>query len=165
MNDKYIQYDVNYISGIMSLREPQKKSLEILDDIMTNLDIRNDSKEKVLQYVNNKYPICTDFERNFISLTFALATGVGKTRLMGTFITYLYTNHNIKNFLIVAPNTTIYEKLKTDLGGVGTNQLKKSILDSLKDSEKQNFLIVDCSDIKDTQSDFYVNCTEEKTNE
>lgn len=122
MNDKYIQYDVEYISGVMSLREPQKRSLEILHDIMSNTDIRRDSKEKVLEYINNKYPICTDFERNFISLTFALATGVGKTRLMGTFITYLYTNHNIKNFLVVAPNTTIYEKLKMDLGGIGSSK-------------------------------------------
>lgn len=122
MNDKYIHYDVEYISGVMSLREPQKKSLEILHDIMHNSDIRNDSREKVLKYINRKYPIFTDFERNFVSLTFALATGVGKTRLMGTFITYLYTNHNIKNFLVVAPNTTIFEKLKTDLGGVGTSK-------------------------------------------
>ena len=38
MNDKYIQYDIDYISGVMSLREPQRKSLEILDDIMKNSD-------------------------------------------------------------------------------------------------------------------------------
>ena len=61
------------------------------------------------------YPICSDFEREFLSLTFALATGVGKTRLMGAFIAYLYTNHNIKNFFVVAPGTTVYEKLKKDL--------------------------------------------------
>lgn len=38
-----------------------------------------------------------------MSLTFALATGVGKTRLMGAFIAYLYTQHGIKNFFVVAP--------------------------------------------------------------
>ncbi len=65
--------------------------------------------------VHAMYPICSDFEREFMSLTFALATGVGKTRLMGAFIAYLYTQHNIKNFFVVAPNTTIYEKLKRDL--------------------------------------------------
>ena len=31
-----------------------------------------------------------DFERDFPSLCFALATGVGKTRLMGAFIAYLH---------------------------------------------------------------------------
>lgn len=65
--------------------------------------------------VHALYPICSDFERNFLALTFALATGVGKTRLMGAFIAYLYTQHDIKNFFVVAPNTTIYEKLKKDL--------------------------------------------------
>ena len=48
-------------------------------------------------------------------MTFALATGVGKTRLMGAFIAYLYTQHHIRNFFVVAPNTTIFEKLKKDL--------------------------------------------------
>lgn len=61
-------------------------------------------------------PTCTDFEREFMSLTFALATGVGKTRLMGAFITYLYTQHGIRNFFVVAPGTTIYDKLQRDLG-------------------------------------------------
>lgn len=32
----------------------------------------------------------TDFEREFPSVCFALATGVGKTRLMGAFVTYLH---------------------------------------------------------------------------
>ena len=55
-----------------------------------------------------------------MSLTFALATGVGKTRLMGAFIAYLYTQHGIKNFFVVAPNTTIYEKLKKDISASGS---------------------------------------------
>ena len=50
-----------------------------------------------------------------MSLTFALATGVEQIRLMGAFITYLYCNYGIRIF-VVAPSTTIYEKLKTDLG-------------------------------------------------
>lgn len=116
-NMNFIQYTTDYISGVMSLRKPQEKSLKILEDIIneTNL-LENNSTEEILNIINKKYPICTDFERNFISLTFALATGVGKTRLMGAFITYLYTNYGIKDFLVVAPGTTIYEKLKADLG-------------------------------------------------
>ena len=71
--------------------------------------------QAALGAVNALYPTCKDFERDFMSLTFALATGVGKTRLMGAFIAYLYTQHNIKNFFVVAPNTTICNKLKLDL--------------------------------------------------
>ncbi|MCI9016909.1 MAG: DEAD/DEAH box helicase family protein [Clostridia bacterium] len=116
-NMNFMQYITDYISGVMSLREPQEKSLKILEDIINDTNLLNNRNiEEVLNVIHSKYPICTDFERKFISLTFALATGVGKTRLMGAFITYLYTNYGIKNFLVVAPGTTVYEKLKADLG-------------------------------------------------
>ena len=42
-----------------------------------------------LQAIQSAFPSVTDFERDFPSLCFALATGVGKTRLMGAFIAYL----------------------------------------------------------------------------
>ena len=78
--------------------------------------------EAALDTVHSLFPICSDFERDFMSLTFALATGVGKTRLMGAFIAYLYTQKDIKNFFVVAPNTTIYEKLKRDLSDVNSSK-------------------------------------------
>lgn len=116
MNNLFSQYTTDYISGVMSLRKPQEKSLKILEEVMTSINVQKNMNLKVaLGGVHALYPICTDFERDFMSLTFALATGVGKTRLMGAFIAYLYTQHDIKNFFIVAPNTTIYEKLKKDL--------------------------------------------------
>lgn len=116
MNNYFPQYTTDYISGVMSLRKPQEKSLKILEEIVNSVMLRKGMNLKAaLGAVHAMYPICSDFERDFISLTFALATGVGKTRLMGAFIAYLYTQHNIKNFFVVAPNTTIYEKLKKDL--------------------------------------------------
>lgn len=116
MNTIFPQYTTDYISGVMSLRKPQKESLKIIEEIMTSIHVQKGMNLKLaLGAVHTLYPICTDFERDFMSLTFALATGVGKTRLMGAFIAYLYTQHNIKNFFVVAPNTTIYEKLKKDL--------------------------------------------------
>lgn len=117
MNNSFFpQYTTDYISGVMSLRKPQTESLKILEEILTSVTLRKGMNLKAaLGAVHAMYPICTDFEREFMSLTFALATGVGKTRLMGAFIAYLYTQHNIKNFFVVAPNTTIYDKLKRDL--------------------------------------------------
>lgn len=116
MNNYFPQYTTDYISGVMSLRKPQKASLKILEEIVTAVNLRKGMNLKAaLGSVHAMYPICSDFERDFMSLTFALATGVGKTRLMGAFIAYLYTQHNIRNFFVVAPNTTIYDKLKKDL--------------------------------------------------
>ena len=129
MNDYFLQYTIDYISGVMSLRKPQEKSLKILEEIMHSIPLRKNMDLKAaLDVVHDMYPICSDFERDFMSLTFALATGVGKTRLMGAFITYLYTNYGIKNYFVVAPNTTIYDKLKKDLGDIsGTKYVFKGI--------------------------------------
>lgn len=112
-NIKFSHYTTEYISGVMSLRTPQKRSLEILADIVNEIKLKNRSKDLItaLSDIRNKYPTCTDFEKDFISLTFALATGVGKTRLMGAFISYLYTRYNIKNFFVVAPNSTIIREI------------------------------------------------------
>ena len=116
MRSEFSLYTTDYISNVMSLRKPQQKSLEILHDILNNVNLRKGMNlQAALGAVKALYPTCKDFERDFMSLTFALATGVGKTRLMGAFIAYLYTQHNIKNFFVVAPNTTIYNKLKLDL--------------------------------------------------
>jgi type III restriction enzyme len=59
-------------------------------------------------------PSVKDFDRDFCSLCFALATGVGKTRLMGAFISYLHEAHGIRKFVVIAPNLTIYNKLISD---------------------------------------------------
>ncbi len=123
MSDRFPLYTTDYISGVMSLRKPQETSLKILEEIVTSVNLRKGMNLKAaLGGVHAMYPTCSDFERDFMSLTFALATGVGKTRLMGAFIAYLYTQHDIKNFFVVAPNTTIYEKLKRDLSDYNSSK-------------------------------------------
>lgn len=106
---------VNAISGRLSLRPPQRHSLEILDRI-TEIVPPNKSVvvAEALERIQSEFPSVTDFERDFPSLCFALATGVGKTRLMGAFITYLHLAHGINNFFVLAPNLTIYNKLIAD---------------------------------------------------
>ena len=117
------EYDVETISGLLSLRKPQAEALTRLDKILSSAALEKPTEDgapphigDTLEAVHDLYPTCTNFEQGFFSLAFALATGVGKTRLMGAFITYLYTQFGIKHFFVVAPNITIYDKLKNDLG-------------------------------------------------
>lgn len=106
---------VNNIANRLSLRNPQRQSLEILDRVCEILPINEQSDiETSLAKINQQFPTVTNFEREFPSLCFALATGVGKTRLMGAFISYLNLAYNIKNFFVLAPNLTIYNKLIND---------------------------------------------------
>lgn len=106
---------VNAISGRLSLRQPQRRSLEILHRV-TEIVPPNKSADlaSALDTIRSEFPGVADFEREFPSLCFALATGVGKTRLMGAFITYLKVAHGIDNFFVLAPNLTIYNKLIAD---------------------------------------------------
>jgi len=106
---------VNAISGRLSLRPPQRHSLEILDRITEIVPLgKSVAVADALETIRKEYPSVTDFERDFPSLCFALATGVGKTRLMGAFVTYLHLAHGINNFFVLAPNLTIYNKLIAD---------------------------------------------------
>ena len=122
----------NSIKNRLSLRPPQAESLNILAELVDRLTLKkhtpNPSQDgnstanasegtflkEQLEIVKSSYPTCTDFERNFPSICFALATGVGKTRLMGAFVAYLYLTKGIKNFFVLAPNLTIYDKLIND---------------------------------------------------
>jgi type III restriction enzyme len=121
---------IKYINGAMSLRAPQAKSLELFANYLQSppgqkllarmkketrgnlVEILKESKEYFSTIPEARE--FEEFERKFPAYTFALATGVGKTRLMGAFVTYLYLVYNIQHFLIVAPNLTIYRKLYDD---------------------------------------------------
>lgn len=106
---------VNAIAGRLSLRAPQRRSLEILDRIMEIAPPgKNADAAEKLAAIQSEFPSVADFEREFPSLCFALATGVGKTRLMGAFISYLHLAYGINNFFVLAPNLTIYNKLIAD---------------------------------------------------
>ena len=106
---------VDPIAGRLSLRAPQRQSLEILDRITEIVPpSKSPDVAAALAIIQSEFPKVTDFEREFPSICFALATGVGKTRLMGAFISYLHLARGIGNFFVLAPNLTIYNKLITD---------------------------------------------------
>jgi type III restriction enzyme len=109
------------IRNRLSLRQPQAISLGILSELADTLSLQKNPDLTVeLEKVKSLYPTCADFERSFPSLCFALATGVGKTRLMGAFIAYLYLAKNIRNFFVLAPNLTIYNKLIDDVANINS---------------------------------------------
>ncbi len=108
---------LNHINGRLSLRPPQAESLSRLVRLLEaapELLGHERDVSAVLASLKADFPTLEDFEREFPSLCFALATGVGKTRLMGAFIAYLHLAHGINNFFVLAPNLTIYNKLIAD---------------------------------------------------
>lgn len=107
---------VNRIKYAMSLRTPQEEALSYLDAISTHCDYKKDSKEVVeaaaTEYCENQRKVNAKFD--FPSFCYAMATGIGKTRLMGASIYYLYKTKGYKHFFILAPGNTIYDKLRKE---------------------------------------------------
>ncbi|MFC1497766.1 DEAD/DEAH box helicase [Verrucomicrobiota bacterium] len=118
-----MNHTANYVRNRLSLRTPQEESLCILSELAEELTIgKTVNLEVELEKVKTKYLTCTDFERDFPSMCFALATGVGKTRLMGAFVAYLYLEKGIRNFFVLAPNLTVYNKLIEDFSNPASSK-------------------------------------------
>jgi len=128
---------VRTVAGRLSLREPQTVSLERLHAALESVPALRDRQARSVEELKAmqealglKFPKLTDFERDFPSLCFALATGVGKTRLMGAFISYLHAAYGYKHFFVLAPNLTIYDKLIRDFSDTtGPKYVFKGIAD------------------------------------
>lgn len=107
---------VKRISYAMSLRAPQEEALSYLDAISTKCEYKNGNKEKIEEVASenceNQRKICSKFD--FPSFSYAMSTGIGKTRLMGASIYYLYKTKGYKHFFILAPGSTIYDKLRKE---------------------------------------------------
>ena len=113
----------NNIKQRMSLREPLGKALDVVVKLTDELSLKKSTKEENEAFIKDELakaqtvcPLCKDFERDFPSFAFSIATGIGKTRLMGACIAYLYLKKGIRHFFILAPNLTLYEKLIRDFG-------------------------------------------------
>ena len=123
-----IDRTVRTVSHRLSLRKPQSDSLEILADVLARVELSKGSDAAAaLDAIRDIYPSVDAFEREFPSLCFALATGVGKTRLMGAFIAYLHLTGKSRHFFVLAPNKTIYEKLITDFSPESQKYVFKGI--------------------------------------
>jgi len=116
-SEKAYTYWSKYINNVLALRPPQRESLERFARIADILSLSKtpDLNDELVK-IRELFPTLTSFERDFPSVCFALATGIGKTRLMGALIAYLHYEKGINNFFVMAPNLTIYKKLKDDLG-------------------------------------------------
>jgi len=106
---------VNAISNRLSLRPPQRESLEILARLCEIVPLeKGTDAAKALRVIKSEFPTVAAFDRDFVSLCFALAPGVSKTRLMGAFIAYLARAVGIRHFFLLAPSLTAYSTLITD---------------------------------------------------
>lgn len=101
---------------VMNLRRPQRESLEALHRLVLHLgkDLGELSPADLVERVRDMHPRWS-FAGGFPVITFALATGVGKTRLMGAIMAYLFLSGQSTNFLLLAPRAAILRKLEDEV--------------------------------------------------
>lgn len=109
---------VDKIKWAMSLREPQYEALQYFDAISSKIEYRTSTKaeaEKIAsENCQEPHTISVDKEFDFPSFCFDMTTGIGKSRLMGACIYYLYKTKGYKHFFILAPGNTIYDKMRRE---------------------------------------------------
>ena len=118
---------VKKIAYAMSLRVPQSEALSYLHEIVASVEFMTTTKSEAerfavkaqaetsaTEHCEGGRSIKVADEFSFPSFCFEMATGIGKTRLMGASIYYLYKTKGYRHFFILAPGDTIYEKLKKE---------------------------------------------------
>jgi type III restriction enzyme len=109
------------------------RALEASPEILTH----ERDVSAILAKLKAEFSTLEDFEREFPSLCFALATGVGKTRLMGA-SSPIYIGAQHQQFFVLAPNLTIYNKLITDF----TRNTPKYVFKGIAEFAQQPPLII-----------------------
>jgi hypothetical protein len=110
----------------MSLWKPQKEGLEVFAAIVQAVPLGKDVPKVTTigtlaglpaiqnQIKGKRFDLNAELTGNggtdFPSFCFAIATGGGKTRLMGACIAHLYYTKGFKNFFILSKGETIYNK-------------------------------------------------------
>jgi superfamily II DNA or RNA helicase len=96
--------------AIYTLHSIYKQAIDVCsspDDIQKNL-LRQKNYEHIAPLLDK---VCKESNQKAPYIGFEMATGSGKTMLMGASVYYLHKMHGIRNFLIVTPSSTeIYKK-------------------------------------------------------
>ena len=99
------------VKGTMSLRTPQYEALERFHTILNNADLSlKDLTAKDLSALFKDNQPNWVFEHDAPEFTMHMATGVGKTRLIGALIAYLFLSKESLHFMIVSSRTEIIRK-------------------------------------------------------
>jgi type III restriction enzyme len=101
----------------------QRESVETIIYLYENQNIRSPSE--LLKYDSSGVLVDSMFEESWLRLVIKQATGTGKTKVLSLLLVWCYFHKEFvkdselsKNFLILAPNTIVLDRLKDDIEGL-----------------------------------------------
>jgi superfamily II DNA or RNA helicase len=114
----------NLITAAMQLRQPQAESLQTVHDLLIRLPapISQLDAEVIADRCRQLQPEWA-FPWGYPSLTYSLATGVGKTRLIGAIAAYLFRTGESRNFVVLASRDAILRKFEQDVREASKNYI------------------------------------------
>ena len=122
----------------------QRESVESIIYLYENQKIRTPSE--LLKYDSSNVLVDSMFEENWLRLVIKQATGTGKTKVLSLLIAWCYFNKEFnenselsKNFLILAPNTIVLDRLKGDIEGLSIFNKDPIIPPNQYDGKNWNF--------------------------
>jgi superfamily II DNA or RNA helicase len=112
--DRLLREACELVVRTMNLRPPQAEALRALRDALLRLPVRlqDCSPEQRREFLAIQEGWRHAFHPTF---TFALATGVGKTRLAGAIIALLWLTGEARTFLILAPRRAVLRRFESAL--------------------------------------------------
>lgn len=101
----------------------QRESVESIIYLYEHEDIRNPSE--LLKYDSSGVLVDSMFEETWLRLVVKQATGTGKTKVLSLLMAWCYFHKEFnedselsQNFLLLAPNTIVLDRLKDDIEGL-----------------------------------------------
>ena len=112
--DRLLREVCEIVLRTMNLRPPQVEALRALRDLLMRLPTRlqDCSHEQRQEFLAIQEEWRHTFHPTF---TFALATGVGKTRLAGAIIAFLWLSGEARVFMILAPRRAVLQRFENAL--------------------------------------------------
>jgi len=122
----------------------QRESVESVIYLYENQKIRNPSE--LLKYDSSGVLVDSMFEESWLRLVLKQATGTGKTKVLSLLIAWCYFHKEFnknselsKNFLLLAPNTIVLDRLKDDIEGLSVFNNDPIIPPNQYDGRNWNF--------------------------
>jgi superfamily II DNA or RNA helicase len=112
--DRLLREACELVVRTMNLRPPQAEALRELRDALLRLPVRlrDASPDQRREFLALRESWRHPFHPTF---TFALATGVGKTRLVGAIIALLWLTGEARTFLVLAPRRAVLRRFESAL--------------------------------------------------
>jgi len=122
----------------------QRESVESIIYLYENQMIRNPSE--LLKYDSSGVLVDSMFEESWLRLVIKQATGTGKTKVLSLLIAWCYFHKEFnnkselsQNFLLLAPNTIVLDRLKDDIDGLSVFNKDPIIPPNQYDGRNWNF--------------------------